>query len=890
MPPPFTVRTSSSDWRGTHCVANRAIRAGEHLLSEAPLVTTSPDAQLASGLPSSEPEWQLVHALLAMGRRAQWAGLFASGEPADSPAADSDVVSWLCDAHAAAAPDVQAVYAAVSNNAFALETPLLGVSYGAAFYETAARFNHSCAPNCLSIRCGGNFFLVAAADIPTGEELTHSYLPLHALFLSRQNRTPMLHFGPACRCQRCASEPAVPPLAHAALGFPPGHASTSDGILLTQFGLHCAAGRHAHALRTAARLLSSDLFLETVRGRPLAILQLITPLFQAFWTLRASAPAALQQQAPAPHRAPQSHGRSISGQPILGQGQSNSGGRAVPGGGMGSGGAGAAPRALPGQECLALAADLAADAYEALAALSENKTHQAVAAPVKFETHDAMAAASDSKPHQAAAHPPAAADAPHAAGCVPFLPSAPLRVLRHTAAIHRFLLSRRARALTAPPLLTALGGLRDTLGGGVGDGLAWLRDDLPFLDPQLDGPPMPAPSLALLAVGLAAATRRRADRTAPAVASAGPTAVAGRLSAIPGEPGAIPGQLGCSFGGPGSISGGPSQDNAHPAIPGCGAPATLGQELLSILFAEPCCCPSCPQVSSSGPARPAKQNSPAGGLKQNGPPGARKEQGAPKGEGLLQGGGGPVAFRRCSRCRAVRYCSVECQRRDWSLHKRSCTPYLELHTGRPLCAPPAGERLHGAPHCTAKGNAPCASLNPSAAPLDAGATVVAPPDRPQSLTKGVGDTAASKATAQHAAEGELRMHDRAGEDDEDVMTIPIRHMGNRGAGPGDGNGVAMPGLGREGLAGLGGLGGGQGERKEEKGMVALGLDSLGGEGAAKGEVDRATGRGEGEGVELEEEAEDETLERAWERMQASLATGRAQRLEVQYSVAMTRGK
>ena len=34
----------------------------------------------------------------------------------------------------------------------------------------------------------------------------------------------------------------------------------------------------------------------------------------------------------------------------------------------------------------------------------------------------------------------------------------------------------------------------------------------------------------------------------------------------------------------------------------------------------------------------------------------------------------PQNLKRCSRCRSVSYCSVECQRADWTRHKSLCTP------------------------------------------------------------------------------------------------------------------------------------------------------------------------------------------------------------------------
>lgn len=39
------------------------------------------------------------------------------------------------------------------------------------------------------------------------------------------------------------------------------------------------------------------------------------------------------------------------------------------------------------------------------------------------------------------------------------------------------------------------------------------------------------------------------------------------------------------------------------------------------------------------------------------------------------GGSDGVRLMRCAQCRAVWYCSVECQRRDWKLHRQTCRPY-----------------------------------------------------------------------------------------------------------------------------------------------------------------------------------------------------------------------
>jgi len=241
---PFQV-IASDDWRGTHCRASRPIRAGELVLCEAPLVTNRDACDAFPDDLSSTCEWQLTHALLKLGRRDDWARTFAGSVAggASIPDSDTDLTErWLCDEHGVSADTVRAVYCAVANNAFALETPLIGMNYGSSFYSTAARFNHSCAPNCLSLRCGGNMLLVACVDIEQGDELTHSYISHTLLCLCKRDRVAHLHFGPHCRCSRCALEPEEPPDGYAALTWPVGHAETADGAVFARFMLHCASG------------------------------------------------------------------------------------------------------------------------------------------------------------------------------------------------------------------------------------------------------------------------------------------------------------------------------------------------------------------------------------------------------------------------------------------------------------------------------------------------------------------------------------------------------------------------------------------------------------------------------------------------------------------------
>ena len=112
---------------GTHCVARRALLPGDPVLLEPPLVSTR--TATADGLPSAEPEWMLVHALLTIGKRRRWALQYASLAGAVPPGLEA-VCGWLSEAHGVAADEPALLWQAVRGNAFGLETPLLGVESG----------------------------------------------------------------------------------------------------------------------------------------------------------------------------------------------------------------------------------------------------------------------------------------------------------------------------------------------------------------------------------------------------------------------------------------------------------------------------------------------------------------------------------------------------------------------------------------------------------------------------------------------------------------------------------------------------------------------------------------------------------------------------------------
>lgn len=159
-------------------------------------------------------EWLLTHQLLELRaqlcapgtRPREWAGEYASRLPADAAERrrDEDIAHALAEEIGGdvRVEDVKAVHAVVCANAFALEAMCTRLNYGAGFFRAAAYLNHSCDPNCLSLRLGGNMAIFAARDVACGEELTHSYIPSHQLLLPSASRRPLLTFD--CACARCA--------------------------------------------------------------------------------------------------------------------------------------------------------------------------------------------------------------------------------------------------------------------------------------------------------------------------------------------------------------------------------------------------------------------------------------------------------------------------------------------------------------------------------------------------------------------------------------------------------------------------------------------------------------------------------------------------------------
>ncbi len=280
---PFRLRRTAA--LGVHSVAARQLHPGELVLLEAPLVSTN--TSVAPGLPSTSVEWMLTHAVLTLvpGRAAEWASAYCSDIATRNTPADEATDAWLCQQQRCSVADVATVHAAVRCNAFGLESPLLGVEYGAAFYETACRFNHSCQPNCVSIRIGGNMAIFTAARVGTGTELRHSYLPSRLLITPRATRAAHLHF--ACGCPRCVDESSEPPPRSrrpAADSSAALLASACDALgaqAMARVQLAMASDDEATMLEEGARLLSQPAVVSALEHAPLAAIEVCAPLLAA---------------------------------------------------------------------------------------------------------------------------------------------------------------------------------------------------------------------------------------------------------------------------------------------------------------------------------------------------------------------------------------------------------------------------------------------------------------------------------------------------------------------------------------------------------------------------------------------------------------------------------
>jgi hypothetical protein len=216
---------------GKQCVATRLIKAGESILLEEPVAVVKSE-QLNQEQPDLDKplsaEWLLTLELVRQGKDPKWCHQYVStsvsGLPLEADVRSNTAIMQvvLRAAGKQDTPDnrslTQTLYNIVCNNAFSLDTFILNLNYGSAFFELAAYFNHSCNPNATSLRIGGNMAMFAARDIAEGEEICHHYLPPHLLMSTKLHRTANLHFQ--CRCTRCENESAQDSLELNDLEFP----------------------------------------------------------------------------------------------------------------------------------------------------------------------------------------------------------------------------------------------------------------------------------------------------------------------------------------------------------------------------------------------------------------------------------------------------------------------------------------------------------------------------------------------------------------------------------------------------------------------------------------------------------------------------------------------
>ena len=118
--------------------------------------------------------WQLAHALLAAGRRAAWAAqLLGSARTPAMTAADGKVARAVAAMHRGSTPaDAGAVYLACRAAALPATTAVLGVPYGAALFELAARARPACDPAAAYYVDGDRLCAVALRDLARGDEVT----------------------------------------------------------------------------------------------------------------------------------------------------------------------------------------------------------------------------------------------------------------------------------------------------------------------------------------------------------------------------------------------------------------------------------------------------------------------------------------------------------------------------------------------------------------------------------------------------------------------------------------------------------------------------------------------------------------------------------------------
>lgn len=246
---------------GRGVFAARDLEPGELVIFEAPLAVARAGEDVSAWPEGNDVdwEWRVTRELLVSGHRREWAAAYArDGVAGDlEGGCEHPNIQHLLGIHAAPshaplqAEDILEVYRAVANNSFLLETTMCRVIYGAGFFSYSSYINHSCAPNCLSLKLGGNMAVFAARCIPKGQELFHHYVPLTALLGNAEGRAGHLYFD--CKCERCSGEDDAAAAALQALEFPSRHYQTEAGKVwrrdllsfLLPLSWHCRLARQS---------------------------------------------------------------------------------------------------------------------------------------------------------------------------------------------------------------------------------------------------------------------------------------------------------------------------------------------------------------------------------------------------------------------------------------------------------------------------------------------------------------------------------------------------------------------------------------------------------------------------------------------------------------------
>ncbi|KAK1829346.1 SET domain-containing protein [Podospora conica] len=175
--PPHPYSVQEIPGKALGMVATRAIRAGETVLAELPVM-------IKIGDPGPWNRDAAVPVMIQAAKRL--------------PAADQARLLQM----ARQGGDRFIIDDIFITNGFFVS--VAGVDHTGVFPE-AARLNHNCKPNCITRFSQRTLALevVAYRDIAPGEELTHSYLPLNLPSLTRTSR--MKNWGFTCTCPLCTA-------------------------------------------------------------------------------------------------------------------------------------------------------------------------------------------------------------------------------------------------------------------------------------------------------------------------------------------------------------------------------------------------------------------------------------------------------------------------------------------------------------------------------------------------------------------------------------------------------------------------------------------------------------------------------------------------------------